>query len=161
MTKIERENKKKLLELKKEKRNQKKINFELKKNARLEKLKLKELSKQISIKLLRKKDEFDEYKYNIPKELIVDENYTDRYVIAAVSQNDERLFVYKKSLNKDCASLISDGGGSYVYPYYQLRKFIPGYDVVSKNMKYTESILASSKILSIIIFKKGKNKKEK
>lgn len=143
-------------EKRKEIREQKKFLKELKIKERSIKKEAKELSKQIVIKDL-KTSYFPDLKYEIPNELKVDNNYSDNYVVVALSLNTEEVFKYKKQLSNtfNYANVISDSGATHTFYYYQMRKFIKGYDKISREMQYIETLL-STRELNLNKFKKNK-----
>ena len=134
----------------KEIREKKKALKELKSKERLVKKQAKEFSKQILIK-----EDFLEYLYDIPIELKVSNDYDGNYVVVATGLNSEEVFKYRKNISEKCANVMSDSGATHTYPYSQMRRFIEGYDKLTRDMKYVEALLSTNG-LNLNQFKKPK-----
>lgn len=125
---------------KKKIREEKRAIREFKRDEREKRKKLKSLSSQISI---NKDLSLDlEHSYKIPDELIVDKNISPgQYVIIATNESTEKIAIFKENFDDKYGYVFLENCGVYLFPYYQMRKFIKGHDRANKYFKTTEVLL--------------------
>ena len=157
--------KKALREAKREKRALKKEEREKNQKLKEEKKKKNQLIESILIKEKKIKLGNSDYKFsiysNLPDELKIDTNFSDKYIVTlGESGGEETVCLFKKFDEKNNVIIQNAGGAIYTVTLDEVRKFVQGIDS-NKNLKEIELIIEKfGSVINACRFEQTKKKKK-
>ena len=114
-----------------------------------------------TIKLGKSDYSYPVYK-NLPDDLKIDENFSDKYVITlGESGSEESVCLFKKFDDKKNLLLQNAGGAFLTVTINEVRKFVSGIDS-TKDLRDVEAIIAKfGSVINACRFEQTKSKKKK